>query len=134
MLSFTVDIVERERSIIFGSRNIMFGWRNHHMLSLNFVYSQDILYSFEPQNLAIKKKDAKRISQQNTFLQNSLYKWFCQEINLPRRNWERPFWRTVFLHFHLTYPSSAIEECLVNNQLYHSNRTLFGRIPFKRLT
>ena len=48
MLSCIVHLVERERNIIFGSRNIIFGWRNLHMLSLNFFYSQDISYSFEP--------------------------------------------------------------------------------------
>ena len=36
MLSCSVHLVERERNIMFGSRNTMFGWRNIHKMSLIF--------------------------------------------------------------------------------------------------
>ena len=44
--SCTVHLVERERNIIFVSKNIIIVWKNLHMLSFNFVYSQYISYSF----------------------------------------------------------------------------------------
>ena len=40
----------------------------------------------------------------------------------------------VFNHFHWTFGSSAIEECLVKKKLSYLNRTLVWQIPLKRLT
>ena len=59
---------------------------------------------------------------------------FGRMINFPRQIRERPFWQPVSSHFHLTFHSSAIEECIVNNHLFCFNIALDGQIPLKRPT